>query len=167
VHDVRFPAETYMNPNPQPEGVTAMGAMEMNVEAVAGSKFTVEAQLGNHTCYIDQPKDKMGDDKGPSPLQYLLFSLAGCIGSIGRIIAMQKKIELRGMKISVSGSVDKDFLLGKTTEGRAGFTQITVTVDVDADMTDEEKKQFVHEIDSRCPVSDNLMNGTTVNVQTV
>lgn len=144
-----------------------MSAMEMKIEAVAGPKFAIEAQLGSHTCYIDQPKDKMGEDKGPSPLQYLLFSLAGCIGSIGRIIAMQKKIELRGMKITVSGAIDKDFLLGKTTEGRAGFTNIDVKVDVDADLSEEDKKQFVHEIDSRCPVSDNLMNGTTVSVETL
>jgi uncharacterized OsmC-like protein len=38
-------------------------------------------------------------------------------------------------------------------------------VDVDADMTDEEKTAFIHEVDARCPVSENLLNATPVNVQ--
>jgi len=40
-------------------------------------------------------------------------------------------------------------------------------VDVDADMTAEEKDAFVHEVDERCPVSWNLMNVSNVKVSAV
>jgi uncharacterized OsmC-like protein len=32
-------------------------------------------------------------------------------------------------------------------------------------MTDEEKKSFLEEVDSRCPISDNLANATPVEVK--
>jgi len=64
--------------------------------------------------------------------------------------------------MEIEGDYDFDNLMGKTTEGRAGFTEIRVNVNIDADLTDEEKQEFFHKVDSRCPTSDNLMNVTPV-----
>jgi len=35
-----------------------------------------------------------------------------------------------------------------------------VTLNIDSDMSNEEKKVFIKEIESRCPVSDNIANTT-------
>jgi uncharacterized OsmC-like protein len=78
---------------------------------------------------------------------------------------MQKRIELRGMTIKVAGDLDTDGLLGKPIEGRVGFEGIAITVDVDAEMTDEEKDTFIHELDRRCPVSENLLNATPIHIK--
>lgn len=40
-----------------------------------------------------------------------------------------------------------------------------IIVDVDADMTKEEKEAFIQEVDSRCPISDNVMNPTPVEIE--
>ena len=48
--------------------------------------------------------------------------------------------------------------MGATKEGRAGFTEIRVNVDIDADMSKAEKEAFLHEVDLRCPISDNIAN---------
>lgn len=135
------------------------------VESVLDEKFVVESDIRGHRVVIDQPSNAGGGDSGPTPLELLFASLAGCIGSIGRIVAMQQRIVLRGMRIKVEGVLDVDGLLGKPIDGRVGFEGITVTVDVDADMTDDEKVAFVHEVDRRCPVSENLMNSTPVCVK--
>jgi uncharacterized OsmC-like protein len=42
---------------------------------------------------------------------------------------------------------------------------MVATVKVDADLSDEEKKEFLEEVDRRCPISDNLMNTTPVEVK--
>jgi uncharacterized OsmC-like protein len=52
--------------------------------------------------------------------------------------------------------------MGKSTDVRAGFTTIRVGVTVDADMTQEEKEQYVADIDKRCPISDNLHYTTPI-----
>ena len=135
------------------------------VESKLGGAFVIESDIRGHKIVIDQPANAGGSDTGPTPLEMLFVSLAGCIGSIGRIVAMQKRIDLRGMDIKVEGPLDTDGLLGKPIDGRVVFEGITVTVDVDADMTDEEKDAFIHEVDARCPVSENLLNATPVSVR--
>jgi putative redox protein len=142
-----------------------MAKKTVTVESKLGGAFVIESDVRGHKISIDQPANAGGTDTGVTPLELMFVSLAGCIGSIGRIVAMQKRIDLRGMTIKVEGPLDTDGLLGKPIEGRVGFEGVTITVDVDADMTDEEKEAFIHEVDSRCPVSENLLNATPVNVQ--
>lgn len=135
------------------------------VESRLNEKLLIESDIRGHKVIIDQPANAGGTDTGATPLELLFASLAGCIGTIGRIVAMQKRIDLKGMAIKVEGELDTDGLLGKPIDGRTGFEGITVTVDVDADMTDEEKDAFLHEVDRRCPVSENLLNATPVQVR--
>jgi uncharacterized OsmC-like protein len=103
-------------------------------------------------------------DAGPTPLDYLLVSLGACIGTISRMVAMQKKIALRGMKVTVEGDINTDGLLGKSSDDPVGFKEIRVIADIDADMSAEEKEAFLHEVDTRCPISFNLLNSTSVKI---
>jgi putative redox protein len=137
------------------------------IEIVAGlgSGFKMESRIRDHVVHIDQPKAAAGEDTGPTPLEYLLLSLAGCIGAIGRIIANERKLPLRSMEIRVIGELDTDTLMGRARENRAGFAAITALVRIDADMSDEEKRDLLGEIDSRCPVSDNLKEMTDLEIE--
>ncbi len=137
----------------------------VTVESKLNDKFVIESDIRGHKVIIDQPANAGGADGGPTPLELVFASLAGCIGTIGRIVAMQQRIALKGMSIKVEGDLDTDGLLGKPIDGRVGFEGITISVDVDADMSDEEKEAFIHEVDRRCPVSENLLNETPINVK--
>lgn len=142
-----------------------MAIKTVSVETKLNEKFKIESNVRGHNKVIDQPVAMGGHDEGPTPLEYLFLALAGCIGSIGRIVAMQKKLQVHGMDIKVEGELDTDGLLGKGAP--IGFSEIRVAVDVDADMTAEEKAAFVHEVDERCPVSWNLLNASNVKVSAV
>ncbi|OVE73411.1 osmotically inducible protein C, partial [bacterium B17] len=129
-----------------------MPTKTVQIETKMGDGFTIESQVGKHLMKIDQPEAAGGKDEGPNPLQYFLLSLAGCISAISRIAANQKKIPLRGISLKIEGEMNTDGLLGKNTDARVGFSSINVIADIDADMTDEEKKEFIELVDSRCPV---------------
>ena len=137
----------------------------VEVEAKLGERFTIESQIRGHKMFVDQPTAAGGQDSGPTPLEYLFLSLGGCIASLGRIVANQKRIPLRGMRVTVSGDLDVSTLMGKGTENRAGFTGITVKVDIDADLSREETQRLLEELDRRCPVSDNLQRLTPVSFE--
>jgi uncharacterized OsmC-like protein len=137
----------------------------VTVESKLNEKFVVASDIRGHQVVIDQPANAGGTDTGPTPLELMFASLGGCIGTIGRIVAMQKRIDLKGMSIKVEGDLDTDGLLGKPIEGRVGFEGITISVDVEADMTAEEKLAFLHEVDARCPVSENLLNTTPISIK--
>jgi putative redox protein len=113
---------------------------------------------------IDQPAPAGGTDAGPIPLDVQLIALGGCVAAIGRIIANQRKLPVRGIEVSVEGDIDTDVLLGKPSDKRVGFSAIAARVKIDADMSPAEKAQFLHDIDLRCPISENLQNVTPVSV---
>jgi putative redox protein len=138
-----------------------MAISTVKVGAEMGASFTTQIKC-SHPFVIDQPKMGGGNDEGPNPLEVFLSTLPACICAIGRIIATQRKIELRGIDVQVEGDIDKDFLLGKTTEGRAGFTEIRSFVNIDADMSVEEKEAFLNEIEVRCPIADNITHNSVL-----
>lgn len=139
----------------------------VKVTTAMGAGFLIESEVRGHRMLIDQAEGPGATDKGPTPLEYMFLGLAGCIATMGRIVAAQSKIPLRGLRVSVEGDINTDGLLGKATDDRVGFTALRVSVDVDADMTLEEKKAFVEVLDKRCPVSDNLANGSSLSFEVV
>ncbi|MEA4907218.1 MAG: OsmC family protein [Chloroflexi bacterium] len=141
-----------------------MPVKQVSVKAVQTNGFTIEAHAHQHTVVIDQPLNAGGKDCGPTPLEYLFFSLSGCIITIGHIIAQQQKLNVRNISVDIEGELNTDVLLGRSTEVRPGFTGIRLVTHIDADMTQAEKEQFLHDIDARCPISDNVANLTPIEL---
>jgi putative redox protein len=141
-----------------------MPAKTLQVEIKQGSGFKTECRAGKHVVIIDQPAPAGGTDAGPTPLDVQLMAFGGCVAAIGRIIANQKKLAVRGIEVTVEGNIDTDGLLGKPTQQRVGFSAIVARVRIDADMSETEKAQFLHDIDARCPISENLQNATSVSM---
>jgi len=141
----------------------AISTLKVGAEMREGFRTEIDC---SHNFIIDQPKPA-GGDEGPNPMEIFLSSLPACICAIGRIIANQKRLPVRGISVKLEGDIDKDFLLGKTEEGRAGFTEIRTFVEIDADMTHEEKEAYLHDIEKRCPIADNMVFSSTVKAVVV
>ncbi|MDO6563284.1 OsmC family protein [Amphritea sp. 1_MG-2023] len=134
----------------------------ISVSASMKAGCQIHADIRGHKVTIDQPVQAGGTDAGPTPLEYFLFSLGGCIASIARLAANQQRIELRAMDIEIDGAMNPAGLLGKPTEDRNGFQTITVKASIDADLSDEEKATFFEAVCLRCPLHDNIMLQTDV-----
>ncbi len=143
-----------------------MALSTLKVKGTMADGFRTEIQC-SQKFIIDQPKAMGGNGEGPNPMEIFLSSLPACICAIGRIISNQKRLNVKGISVEVEGDLDKDFLMGKTTEGRAGFTEIRAYVDIDADMTMEEKEQFLQEIERRCPIADNISGASVIRSKTI
>lgn len=137
------------------------------IDARSDDKYKVEAKAGVHTLYIDQPLSVGGSDAGASPVEYLFASLAGCIVTTARIIAYQKKLNLYGIGIKIEGSLDLAVIYGKSTDGRPGVTGIDVSLALDSDMSEVERKNFFEELRLRCPVSDTIAQSTPITIAAV
>jgi len=137
------------------------------VEAKADDKFQVAVKTADHTLYVDQPVSGGGGGAGPNPIEYLFASLAGCIATTARIIAIQQKINLKGMDIKVEGSLDMNIITGKSRDGRPGATGINVSVALDSAMPEMERQRFFEELRARCPVSDTIAAATPITISAV
>ncbi len=136
-----------------------MAISTLKVETRLEKNYRVDVDCSN-PFVIDQPKNAGGENMGPNPLEVYLSSLGACVCSIGKIISMQKRLRVKSIEVKIEGDIDKDFLMGKTTEGRSGFQELRAFVKVDANMSKEEKENFLKEIASRCPIADNAINTT-------
>ena len=141
-----------------------MPVKKIQVEVSQGSSFKTECRAGKHRIIIDQPSNNGGTDEGPTPLDFQLMALGGCIASIGRIVAMQRHLNVRGFEVLLEGELDPDGLLGKPSDKRVGLSAITARVKIDTDLGREEQQILLNEIEKRCPVSDNLRNATPISV---
>ncbi|MBP7356055.1 MAG: OsmC family protein [Longilinea sp.] len=140
-----------------------MPIKNVSIEAVQVEGFKIETRSRQHIALVDQPVAGGGTDSGPTPLEYLFVSLAGCIVTIGHIVAKQRQLPVRSISARVEGELDTDVLMGKRSDVRAGFSDIRIHVKIDADMTQVEKEAFLKEVDARCPISDNIHGTTPLN----
>ncbi len=141
-----------------------MGIKKVIVSGKLENNYEISLQTRDLQLTIDQPKP-WGENKGPTPLEYFLFAIVGCIITIGKNVAEEKNISLQGINVTIEGKLNVDYLNGLTKEGRAGYTEINVIVDIDAPLTYEEKEAFLKEVDSRCPISDNITHSSEIKLK--
>lgn len=141
--------------------------MRMNVLITGESENPTRINLraGKFKMIIDEPETMGGTGAGPSPVQVLLASLAGCLNVTGHEIARQKGLNLKGMKIRIEGVMNPCTFLGCSFEERAGFQEILVKVDADfEDVSPEAQEEWLQETERRCPVTDNIKADTSIRV---
>jgi uncharacterized OsmC-like protein len=80
----------------------------------------------------DEPVGLGGTDQAPNPVEQLLASLGNCLAVGYAANASVAGIELRDLRIDLSGDVDLHAFLG-LRDGHAGFDRIRVAVHIDSD----------------------------------
>lgn len=139
--------------------------MKVLITGESENPTRINLRAGKFTMIIDEPTSMGGTDAGPSPVQVLLLSLAGCLNVTGHEIARQKGFKLNGMKIRIEGVMNPCTFLGCSFEERAGFQEIDVKIDADFEgVSPEAQAQWLKETEERCPVTDNIKADTTVRV---
>ncbi|MEX6502787.1 OsmC family protein [Pseudomonas zhanjiangensis] len=140
-----------------------MSLKTISAQGQMNAGMSIEVQCGEHRLVMDQPSRAGGQGLGPTPLDVVMAAVAGCFGTLGRFIAHQQKIDLRGMRFEIEADYDPDGLLGRRTDVRPGFQDLRLKVEIDADLSREAKQAFLEEIERRCPLADNLTHGTRLH----
>ncbi len=139
--------------------------VDVNVHAKSETPSRLKIQSGKFKMIIDEPENMGGTNMGPSPVQVLLMSLAGCLNVTGHEVARQRGMKLNGMKIDIKGSMNPCNFMGCSFDERAGFQQINVSIKADFENADKEAiDSWLHETEARCPVTDNIKEGTNISV---
>ena len=139
--------------------------MKVIIRGKSDNATKMSLTSGKFSMVIDEPTSMGGTDYGPSPVQVLLMSLAGCLNVTGHEVAKQKGLKLNGMEIKIEGVMNPCAFIGCSFEERAGFQQIKVTVEADMPgATQAEIDAWLEETENRCPVTDNVRADTTISV---
>jgi len=141
---------------------------------MASIKFGVTAKSENNTktivetrgfkMTIDEPETLGGTNGGANPVEYILAALSGCLNVVGHLVASEMGFKLNGLELVLEGDLDPAKFTGKSMDGRAGYSEIRVTLKPDSDADKETLDKWVKVVESRCPVSDNISNPTPLHI---
>jgi uncharacterized OsmC-like protein len=136
---------------------------ESRVESFTGAggehKHQTEFRYG-----ADHPAVLVGQDRGPTPVEFLLHALAMCItAGIGNIAAV-RGVTLTSVESHVEGDIDLRGILGLSGIVRNGYERIRISVTIAGDALPEKLREIVEQSRARSAVFDVLTNGVPVDV---
>jgi uncharacterized OsmC-like protein len=117
---------------------------------------------------FDHPTVLVGTDQAPTPVEYLLHAIAGCLTAGIANIAAARGVDLTKVTSTVEGDIDLLGILG-LSDGtvRNGYEQIRVRFHIEGDADDETLRGLVEQSRRRSAVYDALTNPTPVVVDVV
>jgi uncharacterized OsmC-like protein len=127
----------------------------------AGGEHTHQTRF---TYGADHPAVLVGQDRGPTPIEFLLHGLAACItAGIGNVAAA-RGVTLTSVESRVEGDIDLRGILGLSSDVRNGYQRIRIGFDIAGDAPPEKLREIVEQSRARSAVFDVLTNGVPVEV---
>ena len=132
------------------------------------SFFGLGAEQNRKTTFkfdADHPEVFASEDKGATPVEFVLVGLASCLTAGVAAVAQNRNIQLKSVTATIEGDMDLAGILGIDSEVRNGFKGITVKYKIDADAKQEDIEALVAQSQKRSAVYDIVTNPTNVTVQ--
>jgi uncharacterized OsmC-like protein len=105
-----------------------------------------------------------GEDNGPTPVEWLLHGLAGCLTAGIANIAAARGVTLTKCEATLEGDIDLQGILGISDQVRNGFQAIRVSFDIAGTAPRAKLEEIVRQSVARSAVFDVLTNGVPVAV---
>jgi uncharacterized OsmC-like protein len=112
----------------------------------------------------DHPEVFASEDKGATPVEFVLVGLAGCLSAGIAAVAQNRNIQLHSVKATLEAPMDLQGILGIDSDVRNGFESIKVHYDIKADASEAEIAALVAQSQKRSAVFDIVSNPTDVTV---
>jgi uncharacterized OsmC-like protein len=119
------------------------------------------------TFEADHPEIFASEDRGITPIEYLLVGLASCLTAGIASVAQNRGIQLRSVESKLEGEMDIQGILGIDSDVRNGYEDIKVVFNIDADASKEDIEAIVAQSQKRSAVYDALTNPVNVTVDVV
>jgi uncharacterized OsmC-like protein len=132
------------------------------------SFFGLGAEQSHKTEFgydADHPEVFAAEDKGATPVEFVLVGLASCLTAGIATVAQNRGIQLRSVKATVEAGMDLQGILGIDSDVRNGFDGIKVVFDIEADASKDEIAALVAQSQRRSAVFDIATNPTNVSVE--
>jgi len=113
----------------------------------------------------DHPEIFASEDHGPTPVEFVLVGLAGCLTAGIAAVAQNRNIQLRSVRAELEAGMDIQGILGIDADVRNGFDYIRVRYEIDADASREDVEALVAQSQKRSAVFDIVTNPTDVYVE--
>jgi uncharacterized OsmC-like protein len=138
-----------------------------NRSTIAGFFGVGEERTHERTFVFDadHPAVLVGQDHGPTPVEFLLHALAACLTAGLANIAAARRVRLTEVRSTVSGDIDLNGILGLNPEVRNGYERITVRFTIKGDAPADKLRALVEQSRARSAVYDVITGQVPVTIE--
>jgi uncharacterized OsmC-like protein len=119
------------------------------------------------TYLSGEPPVLLGNNEAAGAGEFLLHALAACVTSTTVMHAAARGIHIESISTELRGDVDLQGLLDLDPSVPAGYRQITVDVDIQADCTDAELDELLQFVHGHSPITDTISRPVPVTIRRV
>ena len=130
---------------------TAPQVKTVRAEGVWKGRYRTDLNIRDFRFIIAEPEKIGGKNEGPTPMEYVLGALNGCLSVVIELVAEERGFELRDLHISSSGLVDQRGLFG-TADVSPQFQSVEVNISGVVSASGSQLTEFQHTVLKRCPV---------------
>ncbi|MCP4386162.1 MAG: OsmC family protein [Hyphomicrobiales bacterium] len=112
-----------------------------------------------------EPPVLLGHNEGANPVEFLLHALAGCVTTTFVLHAAARGVTIRSLSTELEGDIDLHGLVGLNDEVAAGYREIRIKMDVDADCSDEELADLITYAEAHSPVCNTVCRPVPVKIE--
>ena len=132
------------------------------VTHVGPSGYRADIRARTHAFATDEPRDVGGTDVAPTPYEYLLAALGGCMALTLRMYADRKGWPLQGARVRLrTARVHADDCASCETTS-VGPHRLERRVELDGPLSEEQQRRLL-QIADRCPVKQTLERGLRID----
>ncbi|WP_426791503.1 OsmC family protein [Sphingobacterium sp. WOUb80] len=133
-------------------GITAkwMGGVQSEISThnqFVGSKEVVK----NFRFTVGEPEELLGDNKFPTPQDYLLGGMAGCMMVGFVILASDRNIKLESVELKIVGSLNLLGMLELDPLAPVGFPDLAFNFNVVGNGTQEQYDEIIRHVQKISP----------------
>jgi uncharacterized OsmC-like protein len=114
-------------------------------------QFRTDLDVRDFHFVTAEPEKIGGNNEGPTPMEYVLGALNGCLGVVVELVAKEQGIPLHDLKISSSGLVDQRGLFG-TADVSPQFQSVDVAITLATIAPAAKLATLQQQVLKRCPV---------------
>lgn len=122
----------------------------------------VENTARGFSLRIDEPEQMGGSNAGMTPMEAMLIALGSCQVIVASAFARYHEIDLQEFRIDLEGDFDLDGFQKGMPGVRMGFQEVRLTPHIKSNSSPEAIRKFMKFVESRCPVTDVMLNGTKI-----
>jgi uncharacterized OsmC-like protein len=124
-----------------------------------------QKHIKEYSFDTDHPEIFASEDRGATPVEFVLVGLAGCLTAGIAAVAQNRDIQLNSVTATLEAPMDIQGILGIDSDVRNGFDDIKVHYKIDANASQEDIEALVAQSQKRSAVFDIVTNPTNVTVE--
>lgn len=125
---------------------------------LSADSYKAIAVSRGHEMNMDRPFEDGGDNTAPTPVEYLLSAIGGCVSMTLRVFALHKEWDLGEITVNVIQT-------NKLTENGM-VTTIVEEVSFEKEVTEKQKEKLIV-MAGKCPIAQLLKKKTNIKTNII